>query len=215
MDAIDATLEQRATRLGASDMFRALSPATLADLARHARARRVAKGERLVVDESHAVFVFSGELFLVRSMEPRLLFLNVPAGSVTHVSKAIGGAGLPPHPCDIEAAVPSSVLLLSGEQLRQLVCDDAAFATVVIQRSAEHVALAHCAYAMMHVRDSEARVLTALRAIAMLRGLSRRGSVRQLAIHVGLRRETVSRALASLGRRGLVGRRDGCLWVSA
>ena len=114
----------------------------------------------------------------------------------------------------LRANVAASVLLIPGAVLVRLVEREPSLGLAILRVVNTRHALATAGLAMMHVRDPEDRVMDALRMIDLVRGL-REGSVSLLADHVGLRRETVSRALSSLKRKGLV-RRSGAqiTWVA-
>lgn len=214
-NAVDATLEERQTRLGAIDMFRGVAPAYITELVRHCRARLLADGERLPREPDGTrffVFVWSGELLVVRDEPTRIIYVNVPEGGLFRLAYAIADAD---ENYDLDARSPSSVLLIPGARVREMARTYPQIGHAVVRTMAERVSLACDGLCRLRVRDPEERVLSAMRVIERQRGFDHGGTVTMLAEHVGLRRETVSRALQALEKRGLV-KRDGTavVWVA-
>jgi len=214
-NAIDATLEERQKRLAATDLFRGVEPHALAELARHCRARALTEGERLPRETDGTrffVFVWSGEMLVIRDEPTRIIYVNVPEGGFFRLAYAIADAD---EHYELDANAPSSVLLIPGARVRELARTYPKIGHTVVKTMAERVSLACDGLCRLRLRDPEERVLSAMRVIQRQRGLDLGGTVTMLAEHVGLRRETVSRALQSLEKRGLV-KRDGTVvvWVA-
>ena len=214
--SVDATPEARAARLAECDIFRGVSAEAIGELARLCRARVLASGERLPREQDgfrYIVFVWNGEMLVVRDEPTRIIFLNVPPGSLFRVAYAVADAH---EYYEIESNAPNtSVLLIPGARVRELARTYPDVAMRLVRLMSERVNLGTDALCRLRVRDPEERVLAAIRTIDRERGLELGGTVTMLAEHVGLRRETVSRALVSLEKRGLIRRSPvQVVWVA-
>jgi len=215
VNAVDATIQERASRLASTDLFREVDAEVIGELARHCRARALASGERVPREGDgirYAVFVWSGELLVVRDEPERIIFVNVPEGGFFRLAYSVADAH---EYYEVDANAPSSVLLVPGQKIREIARSNHAVAGRLVSVMAQRVNLAADALCRLRVRDPEERVMSALRIIDRERGLALGGTVTQLAEHVGLRRETVSRALQALEKKGRL-KRDGVqvTWVS-
>ena len=79
INAVDATVEERQRRLGAIDLFRGVDLAIMTELVRHCRARLLAVDERLPREPDgnrFFVFVWSGELLVVRDEPARIIYVR-------------------------------------------------------------------------------------------------------------------------------------------
>jgi CRP/FNR family transcriptional regulator, anaerobic regulatory protein len=197
-----------AHRLALADVFHGLEPSTLQAIARHAHLRPLKAGQVLWKQGSHAyelAFVWDGELEVVRRAEGRVTYRSVPMNGVIGFSNAIGRAVCT---VDVVARTATRVVLLPGDVLRSLIPRHPEIAYRALEYMGALVGRLSDEVEMLHHRSLETRILVRLRELS-----ARRKEIAithlELAEQVAARRESVSRALKSLERRGIVTCRRG------
>ncbi|MEZ5331038.1 MAG: Crp/Fnr family transcriptional regulator [Thermoanaerobaculia bacterium] len=109
--------------------------------------------------------------------------------------------------CDAVAETASRVVAVDRKEALTALTSDPDAALELARRLAEQVRGLRALLEIRNIRSAEERILRYLRLAPWLDGASGRRPLRAIAAEVGLRDETLYRALARLERRGLVRRR--------
>src|SRR5262249_25192512 len=150
-------------------------------------------------------YVWDGQLDVVRNMTERVTFRSVRQNEIIGVSNAMG---LTPCTVDVVAEQATRVLLIPGETLRSLVprYPEIAFRALdymgaLLGRLSDEVEL-------LHRGSLDDRIVHRLRSLAA--GRREIGMTHQeLGQQVAARRESVTRALRGLEKRGMIRCRRG------
>lgn len=195
--------EEIAKRLETADTFQNLGESALLAIARQAFVRPLRAKQVLWKQGSHAyelAYVWEGELDVVRRLEGRVTYRSVPEGGVIGFSNAIGRAVCT---VDVVAGPPTRVVLVPGDVLRSLIPRHPEIAYRALEYMGALVGRLSDEVEMLHHRSLETRLLKRLRELARTR---REIAITHLALaeQVAARRESVTRALKQLERRGIV-----------
>ncbi len=197
-----------ARRLAETALFHGLKDETLLAIAKHANFRSLRKSQVLWRQGAHAyelAFVWDGQLDVVRRVEGNVMFRAVKQNEIIGVSNAMG---LTPCTVDVVAGQATRVLLIPGEPLRQLVPKHPEIAFRALDYMGALLGRISDDVELLHHGSLEKRVTHRLRAL----GAGRVDVVikhEELAQQVGARRESVSRILSELERRGALRCRRG------
>jgi CRP-like cAMP-binding protein len=204
---------QFAKRLGIAPLFQGLGEEPLLAIAKHAVLRSLRRGQILWKYRAHAyelAFVWDGHL-QVRRAEESLTFRAVRQNEIIGVSNAMG---LTPCTVDVVAGEATRVLLVPGELLRSLVPKYPEIAFRALDHMGELLGRLSDEVELLHRGTLEDRVVHRLRSLS-----AGRKEVKithgELAEHVAARRESVSRVLASLEKRGVLRCRRGRIELTA
>ena len=198
------TVVARTTRIRETTIFAGLDDKAYAELAAIAHFRALRKGTVLWKPGSHAyelAFVWEGALGVVRSKgDERVGYRIVAMNETIGFSNAMGRV---PCSVDVVAHETTRVLLFPGDTLRGLVRSHPEIAFRAIAYLGELVASLSDEIEHLHNDTLEERVLARLRRHAQGR---REVTIThaELASQVAARRETITRLLATLEKRGLV-----------
>lgn len=203
-----------AKRLELAIPFQGIGDKALLAIARAGQLRHLRKSQVLWRQGSHAyelAFVWEGQLEVVRRVEARVTYRAVRINEVIGFSNAMGRAVCT---VDVVAGVASRVFLVPGDTLRALVPAHPEIAFRALEYMGELVGRLSDEVEMLHHRSLEGRIVRRLRELAA--GKKEIVITHQaLAEQVAARRESVTRALAELEKRGLVVCRRGRLEIGA
>lgn len=201
-----------APRLALASLFVGLGDAPLRAIAANAVLRSLNRSRILWRrgDKAYELaFVWEGRLDVVRRTEESVVYRSVRQNEIIGVSNAMG---LTPCTVDVVAGVATRVLLVPGEVLRSLVPRYPEIAFRALDHMGELLGRLSDEVELLHHSSLEDRVLHRLRTL----GAGRREielTHQALAEQVAARRESVSRVLAELERRGSVRCRRGCIEI--
>jgi CRP/FNR family transcriptional regulator len=197
-----------AVRLGQAAVLRGLGEATLLAIANRAELRTLKGGQVLWKQGQHAyelAFVWEGRLDIVRSLPGKVRYRVVGQNEVVGFSNAMGHA---PCTVDVIAGEPTRVLLVPGDVLRSLVPKHPEIAFRALEHLGELVGRLSDEVELLHHGSLETRLLVRLRDLSA----GRREIVithEELASQVAARRESVTRTLKHMERRGVLRCRRG------
>lgn len=191
-----------AKRLGIAPLFQGLGDAPLLAIAKHAQLRSLRRGQILWRYRSNAyelAFVWDGHL-QVRRAERSITFRSVRQNEIIGVSNAMG---LTPCTVDVVAGEATRVLLVPGELLRSLVPKYPEIAFRALDHMGALLGNLSDEVELLHRGSLEDRVVHRLRSLSSGR---REVAIthEELAEHVAARRESVSRVLTTLEKRGVL-----------
>lgn len=199
---------QFARRLGIAPLFQGLGDEPLLAIAKHAQLRSLRRGQILWRYRSHAyelAFVWDGHLQVRRAEESSLTFRTVRQNEIIGVSNAMG---LTPCTVDVVAGEATRVLLVPGELLRSLVPKYPEIAFRALDHMGELLGRLSDEVELLHRGSLEDRVVHRLRSLSAGRQ-EVKITHEELAEHVAARRESVSRVLSTLEKRGMLRCRRG------
>jgi CRP-like cAMP-binding protein len=192
-----------AQRLKEAAVFRGLSDEALAAIAAQTVMRSLRAGQVLWKQGSHAyelAFVWEGELEVVRHVEGRVAYRAVTMNQMIGFSNAIGRAVCT---VDVVAGPPTRLLITPGDVLRGLIPKFPEIAYRALSHMGDLLGRLSDEVEMLHNHSLEGRVVHRLRALAA--GQTEvRITHQALADQVGARRESVTRTLIELEKRGMV-----------
>lgn len=201
-----------ATRLGACSVFQGLGDGALEAIAASGVLRSLRAEQVLWRQGTHAyelALVWEGQLRVERELGGRVTYRAVQMNEVIGFSNAIGRAVCT---VDVVAAEPSRVLLVPGDVLRGLVPRYPEIAFRALEHMGALVGKLSDEVELLHHGSLEGRVIRRLRQLAEGRR-EVRITHQGLAEQVAARRESVTRTLAELGRRGVIRCRRGVIEV--
>ncbi len=192
-----------AERLAIASVFRGIGDAAVLAIAKSATMRNLRARQVLWRQGSHAyelAFVWSGQLDVVRSFEGRVTYRAVRINEVIGFSNAIGRAVCS---VDVIAREATRVLIVPGDVLRSLIPVHPEIAYRALEYMGDLVAQLSDEIEMLHHGTLEGRLVRRLEQLAEGRREVKVTHL-ELATQIAARRESVSRALSDLERRGMI-----------